>query len=144
MIVGSNGRVAWSQTQLTADVTDWYAESLRLGSDGLPDASFFRGEWRALSRFDETYQIADVPALGSVGRTEVFRRWVTFDGRWLFDVEGRALAVGEEPETVETVAEPFLVREGLVGRTPRGRVALPSAWSHLGLAPPQDPGTLFA
>ncbi len=55
-----------------------------------------------------------------------------------------AVAVGEEPETVETVAEPFLVREGLVGRTPRGRVALPAAWSHLGLTPPQDPGTLFA
>jgi penicillin amidase len=103
MIVGSNGKVAWSQTQLTADVTDWYAESLRLGDDGLPKASFFQGEWRALSSFDETYQIADVPALGSVGRTEVFRRWVTFDGRWLFDVEGRALAVDEEPGSNETV-----------------------------------------
>ena len=44
-----------------------------------------------------------------------------------------AVAVGEEPETVETVAEPFLVREGLVGRTPRGRIALPAAWAHLGL-----------
>jgi len=55
-----------------------------------------------------------------------------------------AVAVGEEPETVETVAEPFLVREGLVGRTPRGRVALPEAWRHLGLTPPHGPGTLFA
>lgn len=54
-----------------------------------------------------------------------------------------AVAVGEEPETVETVAEPFLVREGLVGRTPRGRVALPAAWEHLGLAVPPGPGTLF-
>jgi len=54
-----------------------------------------------------------------------------------------AVAVGEEPETVETVAEPFLVREGLVGRTPRGRVALPAAWEHLGLTPPRDTGTLF-
>lgn len=54
-----------------------------------------------------------------------------------------AVAVGEEPETVETVAEPFLVREGLVGRTPRGRVALPEAWRHLGLTPPQEAGTLF-
>ena len=35
-----------------------------------------------------------------------------------------AIAVGEEPETVETVAEPFLVREGLLGRTPRGRIAM--------------------
>jgi Holliday junction DNA helicase RuvB len=44
-----------------------------------------------------------------------------------------AVAVGEEPETVETVAEPFLVREGLIGRTPRGRIAMPAAWNHLGL-----------
>ncbi|WP_146901123.1 Holliday junction branch migration DNA helicase RuvB [Cellulomonas aerilata] len=54
-----------------------------------------------------------------------------------------AVAVGEEPETVETVAEPFLVREGLVGRTPRGRVAMPGAWTHLGLTPPTPTDTLF-
>lgn len=54
-----------------------------------------------------------------------------------------AVAVGEEPETVETVAEPFLVREGLMGRTPRGRVASPRAWEHLGLVPPPAGDTLF-
>jgi holliday junction DNA helicase RuvB len=47
-----------------------------------------------------------------------------------------AVAVGEERETVEEVAEPFLVREGLLARTPRGRIATPAAWSHLGLTPP--------
>ncbi len=47
-----------------------------------------------------------------------------------------AVAVSEEPETVEEVAEPFLVRSGLVLRTPRGRVATPAAWRHLGLRPP--------
>lgn len=47
-----------------------------------------------------------------------------------------AIAVGEEPETVETVAEPFLVREGLLGRTPRGRVATAAGWRHVGLTPP--------
>jgi Holliday junction DNA helicase RuvB len=47
-----------------------------------------------------------------------------------------AVAVGEEPETVETVAEPYLVREGLLGRTPRGRVATPATWRHLGLRAP--------
>jgi Holliday junction DNA helicase RuvB len=47
-----------------------------------------------------------------------------------------AVAVGEEPETVETVAEPFLVREGLLGRTPRGRVATAATWAHLGLPAP--------
>jgi len=49
-----------------------------------------------------------------------------------------AVAVGEEPETVETVAEPFLVREGLMGRTPRGRVATAAAWEHLGIDAPMD------
>jgi len=51
-----------------------------------------------------------------------------------------AVAVGEESETVEVVAEPFLVRAGLMARTPRGRVATPAAWTHLGLVPPPDAG----
>ncbi|WP_243718633.1 Holliday junction branch migration DNA helicase RuvB [Actinomadura sp. KC06] len=57
-----------------------------------------------------------------------------------------AVAVGEEPETVEVVAEPFLVRQGLLARTPRGRVATGAAWAHLGLTPPPTAplaGTLF-
>ncbi|WP_084617426.1 Holliday junction branch migration DNA helicase RuvB [Ornithinimicrobium pekingense] len=49
-----------------------------------------------------------------------------------------AVAVGEEPDTVETVAEPYLVREGFMVRTPRGRAASPTAWEHLGLAAPRD------
>ena len=53
-----------------------------------------------------------------------------------------AVSVGEEPETVETVAEPYLVREGLVVRTPRGRAATPAAYAHLGLEPPAE-GALF-
>ena len=47
-----------------------------------------------------------------------------------------AIAVGEEPETVEEVAEPFLFRAGMLARTPRGRVATAAAWRHLGLSPP--------
>ncbi|WP_418276753.1 Holliday junction branch migration DNA helicase RuvB [Isoptericola jiangsuensis] len=47
-----------------------------------------------------------------------------------------AMTVGEEPDTVETVAEPYLVREGLLARTPRGRVATAAAWEHLGIEPP--------
>jgi Holliday junction DNA helicase RuvB len=55
-----------------------------------------------------------------------------------------AVAVGEEVETVEEVAEPFLVRAGLLARTPRGRVATPAAWDHLGLTRPGSTGpTLF-
>jgi Holliday junction DNA helicase RuvB len=52
-----------------------------------------------------------------------------------------AVAVGEEAETVEVVAEPFLVREGLMARTPRGRVATPAAWEYLGLPAPGPGGT---
>ena len=48
-----------------------------------------------------------------------------------------AVAVGEERETVEEVAEPFLVRSGYLARTPRGRVATPAAWRHLGLTVPK-------
>jgi len=58
-----------------------------------------------------------------------------------------AVAVGEEAETVEVVVEPFLVRAGLMARTPRGRVATPAAWERLGLAgppaAPTDHATLF-
>ena len=55
-----------------------------------------------------------------------------------------AVAVGEEPDTVETVAEPFLVREGFMVRTPRGRAASPLAWEHLGLTPPRTAPSLGA
>jgi Holliday junction DNA helicase RuvB len=52
-----------------------------------------------------------------------------------------AVAVGEQSDTVEEVCEPFLVRAGLLARTPRGRVATPAAWRHLGrVAPPTRGG----
>ena len=51
-----------------------------------------------------------------------------------------AVAVGEEATTVEEVCEPFLVRAGMIARTPRGRVATRAAWTHLGLTPPQVTG----
>ena len=54
-----------------------------------------------------------------------------------------AVSVGEEPETIETVAEPYLFREGLIVRTPRGRMATQAAYEHLGLAVPDD-GLLFS
>ena len=47
-----------------------------------------------------------------------------------------AIAVGEEPETIEAAYEPFLVQQGLVSRTPRGRVATPRTYQHLGLPEP--------
>ncbi|WP_284748867.1 Holliday junction branch migration DNA helicase RuvB [Amycolatopsis sp. RTGN1] len=49
-----------------------------------------------------------------------------------------AVAVGEEATTVEEVCEPYLVRAGMLARTPRGRVATAAAWEHLGMVPPAD------
>jgi Holliday junction DNA helicase RuvB len=48
-----------------------------------------------------------------------------------------AVAVGEEADTVEDVYEPYLLQQGLLKRTPRGREATPAAWRHLGLEPPK-------
>jgi Holliday junction DNA helicase RuvB len=57
-----------------------------------------------------------------------------------------AISISEPPETVEDVYEPFLIQQGLLLRTPRGRAAMPAAWDHLGLpapSPPGRPGGLF-
>ena len=56
-----------------------------------------------------------------------------------------AISVGEQPETVEDVYEPFLMQQGLLQRTPRGRVASPAAYLHLGLDAPaaERPAGLF-
>lgn len=57
-----------------------------------------------------------------------------------------AISIGEQPETVEDVYEPFLIRQGLIARTPRGRVAMAAAFEHLGMvAPaPELPPDLFS
>jgi len=52
-------------------------------------------------------------------------------------VETISASVSEERDTIEDVYEPFLIQRGFLKRTPRGRVATPSAWKHLGLAPPK-------
>jgi Holliday junction DNA helicase RuvB len=54
-----------------------------------------------------------------------------------------AVAVGEEPDTIEDVYEPYLLQRGLIARTPRGRVATPRAFAHLGLAQPPEDARLF-
>jgi holliday junction DNA helicase RuvB len=55
-----------------------------------------------------------------------------------------AAAIGEERDTIEDVIEPFLIQQGFLQRTPRGRVATPAAYRHLGVAPPKSGGGLFA
>ena len=54
-----------------------------------------------------------------------------------------AASIGEEPGTIEDVIEPYLIQQGFLQRTPRGRVATLAAFRHLGVAPPQTGGGLF-
>jgi Holliday junction DNA helicase RuvB len=55
-----------------------------------------------------------------------------------------AISVSEQTETIEDVYEPFLIQQGLIARTPRGRVAMPAAWDHLGLPGPEIDPQLFS
>lgn len=54
-----------------------------------------------------------------------------------------AISVSEQTETIEDVYEPFLIQQGMIARTPRGRVAMPSAWHHIGLEAPDESPELF-
>jgi Holliday junction DNA helicase RuvB len=56
-----------------------------------------------------------------------------------------AISIGEQPETVEDVYEPFLITQGMIARTPRGRVALAAAYDHIGITAPRKvtDGSLF-
>jgi Holliday junction DNA helicase RuvB len=56
-------------------------------------------------------------------------------------VNSLAVAVGEEPDTIEEVYEPYLIMEGYLHRTPQGRVATELAWNRLGLRPPKSANT---
>jgi len=59
-------------------------------------------------------------------------------------IKALAVAVGEDTGTIEDLYEPFLIQEGFLQRTPRGRVATRRAYQHLGLRqPPGTTGTLF-
>ena len=112
MAVGTNGDIAWSQTQLMGDITDWYIEEVQLDASGEPSAVFHDGEWKDLVRIEETYEVADVPALGSTGRTETWARWETWDGRWLADIEGTRV---DKEDAVLTMQGDWLVPEDTDG-----------------------------
>jgi Holliday junction DNA helicase RuvB len=56
-------------------------------------------------------------------------------------IENLAAAIGEERDTLEDVVEPFLIQQGFLQRTPRGRIAAPLAYAHFGRTAPQDGGT---
>ncbi len=55
-----------------------------------------------------------------------------------------AASIGEEPGTIEDMIEPYLIQQGFIQRTPRGRIATLAAYRHLGVAPPQSGDSLFS
>ena len=77
----------------------------------------------------------DPLGLDKVDRAILTALCVTFAGRPV-GLQTLAVAVSEEPDTIEEVYEPFLLTTGLLDRTPRGRVATPEAYAHLALVPP--------
>jgi penicillin amidase len=105
MGLGTNGSVAWSFTYLYGDLTDWYSESIELDAMGRPRASLFRGAWRPLVATEESFTVADVPALMSVGRTERLTRWTTFDGRYLASIEGDVAMPGQTPPAGRSIID---------------------------------------
>lgn len=102
MAVGTNGDVAWSQTQFFGDITDWYAEELVLDAAGKPEATRFGAEERALQIVEDVYEVAEVRALESEGRTERVERFETFDGRLITSIEGRPVSGPDEAGEGET------------------------------------------
>lgn len=79
----------------------------------------------------------DDRGLDKVDRTLLENLCVHFNGGPV-GLSTLAISVAEPTETVEDVIEPFLIQQGLLMRTPRGRRAMPAAWQHLGLEPPVD------
>ncbi len=89
----------------------------------------------------ELYEV-DERGLDRLDRAVLTALTGLFDGGPV-GVSTLALSVGEEVETVAEVAEPFLIREGLLVRTPRGRVATRAGFAHVGKRPPAGMPTLF-
>ncbi len=79
----------------------------------------------------------DAAGLDDLDRKILTHLAVTFSGR-ATGLSTLADAVGESPDTIEDVYEPFLLQQGLLARTPRGRIATPRAYVHLGLDIPRD------
>ena len=87
-----------------------------------------------LEAVNAALELYDVDALGldRLDRAVMNIILTRFDGGPV-GLNTLAVSVGEEPETIESVVEPFLVRIGMLTRTPRGRVATRSGWKHFGL-----------
>ena len=91
---------------------------------------------------DAALQMIDVDTLGLdvMDRKLLLAVMEKFDGGPV-GVDNLSAAIGEARDTIEDVIEPFLIQQGYLQRTPRGRVATASAYRHFGLAPPARAGT---
>jgi len=100
------------------------------------DYALVHGTDASLPAVNAALDLYDVDALGldRLDKAVMQILLTRFDGGPV-GLNTLAVSVGEEPETIESVVEPFLVRIGLITRTPRGRVATREAWEHFGLAP---------
>jgi Holliday junction DNA helicase RuvB len=101
------------------------------------DYALVKGTGTGLESVNAALELYDVDALGldRLDRAVMQTVLTRFDGGPV-GLNTLAVSVGEEAETIESVVEPFLVRIGLLTRTPRGRVATREAWRHFGLSAP--------
>ena len=92
----------------------------------------------------EALELLEVDALGldRLDR-EILRTICSKFGGGPVGLSTLAVAIGEEQDTLEDVYEPYLLQQGLIMRTPRGRVCTPAAFEHLGLEPPRGVASLF-
>jgi Holliday junction DNA helicase RuvB len=106
------------------------------------DFALVHGQEADIDAVRAALDLYDVDALGldRLDRAVLHAILERFDGGPV-GLNTLAVSVGEESETIESVVEPFLVRIGLLSRTPRGRVATPSAWRHFGISHPQQVGS---
>jgi len=100
------------------------------------DFALVRGSGAGIDAVHAALELYDVDALGldRLDRAVMQTLLTRFDGGPV-GLNTLAVSVGEEGETIESVVEPFLVRIGLITRTPRGRVATRDAWRHFGISP---------
>lgn len=92
LAVGTNGKVAWGQTYLDADLTDWYREEVKIGADGYPEATYFMGEWKPVTRKEEEYRVPNDDEGFDIVVQPLFS---TFDGRRFISIEGDVVEAAE-------------------------------------------------
>lgn len=107
LAVGTNGHIAWSQTQLFGDITDWYVEELALDAQGAPATTLFKGAKEPVQVVPEKYTSialdALLPDLKSAGGEETWNRYMTFDGRRIMQIEGVKVKKDHKAAAGETV-----------------------------------------